>query len=64
MKAITPTKAAKYTRRHVYYRAMNGGLYRVARLCKHRPNWHVILEDGREFYVDPSTRFYVNGGQS
>ena len=60
MKQLTPTKASHYTRRHVYYRSVvSGNLLRVVALKRHSPNWEVTLADGRQFYVDPSTRFYT-----
>ena len=64
MKLLTPAKAAHYQRRHVYYRTTRGDFALVTAIRKHRPNWLVTLADGREFYVDPSTRFYANGGES
>jgi hypothetical protein len=63
VKLVTPSRAADYKRRSVYYRTSRGDYVLVTDLRKHRPNWQVTLADGRQFYVDPSTRFYATTNQ-
>lgn len=63
MKEITWKKAAKYTRRHVYYRRHNGELAEVRLVQKWAAHCiRIELVNGREVVVDDRTRLYVRGG--
>ncbi len=52
---VSLSKAKGYKRRKVFYRCSNGDLARVKTVERKRPNWRLVLEDGRDFLVDPST---------
>jgi hypothetical protein len=52
---VSLSRAARWKRKRAYYRTTRGDLCPVVCVEKKRPNWRIVLEDGRDFLVDPKT---------
>ena len=52
---VTLTRAARWKRKRAYYQSTRGELCPVVHVEKKRPNWRLVLDDGRDFLVDPRT---------
>jgi hypothetical protein len=55
---VSLSQAARWKKKYAYYRTSRGELRRVVRIERKRPNWRLVLEDGRDFLVDPSTMLF------
>ena len=55
LERVTLSRAARWKRKRAYYRTTRGDLCPVVRVEKKRPNWRLVLDDGRDFLVDPRT---------
>lgn len=55
MERVSLSQAARWKKKAAYYRSSRGDLCRVVKIERKRPNWRLVLEDGRDFLVDPST---------
>ena len=55
MERVSLSRASRWKRKRAYYRTTRGDLCSVVRVEKKRPNWRLVLDDGRDFLVDPST---------
>lgn len=55
LERVSLSRAARWKKKPVYYRSTRGDLCPVAKIERKRPNWRLVLEDGRDFLVDPRT---------
>jgi hypothetical protein len=55
VESVSLSRAARWKRKRAYYRTTRGDLCSVVRVEKKRPNWRLVLDDGRDFLVDPRT---------
>ena len=59
-KRVTLSRALRLKAPKYYRSPRNPGcLYPVVLLAKKNPNWRIVLNDGRDFLVDPSTLLEV-----
>ena len=52
---VTLSRAFRRKRKRACYGTSRGGFCPVVRVEKKRPNWRLVLDDGRDFLADPST---------
>ena len=60
MEQVTPAQALRLKRRVVYHRlSTSGALVRVGAIERKGRHFHLRLEDGRSFLVDPDHLLYL-----
>ena len=63
MERVTLSRAAGWRRKQAFYRDSRGELCPVRLVEKKRPNWRLVLADGRDFLVDPKTMLLGEEGR-